>query len=196
MKLRVNLLTAELLPKQIRLTFHKALVGTLLYAALLVAGIGGYQWYSQQLATELKQAQTQQEQLQTKQQQLTKNKATRTIAPALQAQLEDLKKELEIKQKLLVEVTQGAQPEGKAFSVMMEDLASVNENDIWLEQIKVSQQEIALTGYTSNSQLIPNWIAQVGAKGYLQGKTFRHIAITQETPWHKFELMTTQAQEP
>lgn len=195
MKLRVNLLTPDLLPQQILLNFSWAVRGWLLTLVVIAALTGLSQWQLSQLQQEQTALKAIQNQLKIQQEQLAKAKAARKVSPKLQAELEDLRQELEIKQQLVVQVQAGERPNEAPFSTLLVDLARVQEQRIWLDSIEISEQGVSLAGYASKAEVVPVWLSQVGSQGYLQGKTFDQLLITEATPWHRFELNTAQAQE-
>lgn len=194
MKLRVNLLTPDLLPQRTLLDLTLAArvwLGTLL---LLGVFIGYGEWHQGEQEKRLASIEEAQKGLQNQLETLTKAKQARKVSAKLKAELKDLKQELEIKKELVEEVQVGDRPEGEDFSNLMVDLAQINEQRVWLESIQITQRGVSLSGFASKTEVIPQWVVQVGNQGYLQGQTFDQISITEASPWHRFELNTSDVE--
>ncbi len=190
MKLTVNLLSAELLPKQNLLTLLRVVMSWALVLLIVIAAVAYQKWqagiYNQQ-----KQALTvSQKQLQQQQKILAQAMASRRVSEKLKAEVGDAEKELAIKQQLVAQITKSAQYSKIPFSVFLKDLALVREHQLWLDGISLAEHGVTLTGYAANAAVIPEWLNQVAEQGYLQGTTFSQLAITEAERWHRFELTT------
>ncbi len=195
MKKSINLLSADLLPQQNRINATVTL--SLWVLALVVAcGVGFYeQWQLEQQQLKNRQLMTQQTQLQQQQEALTTALAQRKVSSQLELELTDLKQEWAIKQELIRHVAIGAEQAKSPYSVLLNNLASVHEPKLWLSGIQVSGEQVALSGFAADAQLVPIWLARVGEQGYLQGRNFGQLSIAEANRWHRFELKTVLRDE-
>ncbi|MBW8189434.1 PilN domain-containing protein [Neiella marina] len=193
MKKQVDLFSPQLVPRQLRINARLvAGVWGVLIAIMVFAGVS-----SSMVVTSTEQeaasATRAKRSLEQQYQNLMAAQAARKVSPELLAAFEQAKREASIKGKLLRLVAESEQTHEQPYSALMADLASVDEPRIWLQQIAITGQQLTLVGMAAEAELIPGWIQQVGEQGYLKGKSFNQLVISEQEQQHSFSLRTVPA---
>lgn len=195
MKKQVDLFSESLVPRQLRINFLLVcgvcgVVAGLMVIASIISGM-----VVKSAEQDVAVAAANKKRLDQQYQNLMAAKAARKVSPELLTDLEHAQREAKVKQQLLRLVGQSEQNRQQPYSQLMTDLASVDESRVWLEQISISGQQLALLGMASDAEAIPLWIQQVGKQGYLQNKSFNQLVISEQEQLHSFSLRTEPSED-
>ncbi|MCM2678577.1 hypothetical protein [Echinimonas agarilytica] len=188
MKTRIQLLSTDLRPPRKLLDFQMAKRIWLFCVLLMVVLFGVYDWQQLDLEEQLKKLKQVESQLNAQHEQLARAQAEVRVSPDLKAMYADVELEAELKRKLMERVQEGAASVRFPYSSFLTDISVVNEPKIWLDNIVISRDNILLSGLASEADIIPEWLTLVGQQGYLLGRPFNKVTISEEPPYHRFEL--------
>ncbi|MBB5322270.1 PilN domain-containing protein [Marinobacter oulmenensis] len=203
MKQQVNLYTAELRPRQQRLTAGAALALVAVFL-LMILGIAGYgEWQSRQLAERVVNMEQRNAGLQASVQQLSEQVDARQPDPELQAALKRVADTLSRRQRLLDRVETLANDNHSGFSGRLAALARQVPEDLWLTSISLESapHSLSLRGRTYAAKRVPDYLQRLGEEPVFAGETFRDFRLRRpgdEEPsaeWVGFHLSTTPAGE-
>lgn len=199
MRQQVNLYTAELRPRQQRLTARS---GTGLVVILLVAvvALAGYsQWQARQLAARVNSMEQHNARLQDSVARLTERLDARQPDPELEAALERVTETLSRRQRLLDRVETLANDNHSGFSGRLAALGRQAPQDLWLTSVSLESAppSLSLQGRTYSAELVPGYLQRLGNEPVFAGETFRAFRLNRpedEEPsaeWIGFHLSTT-----
>ncbi|AQS40427.1 Fimbrial assembly protein (PilN) [Shewanella psychrophila] len=178
LKTRVNLYSLALLPPVQRLSF-KRLTQALFFMFVLftMASITSYVLVSGLEADKAK--------LVKKKSSLDKQKKSLEVAIAKRApdaklvdQVELLTQQVELKQMLIGELSQREALTSHGYSMLFKDLARVANSDIWLNRIRVENNEFIFEGFSSAPNSVPLWVERLKSTETLKGHAFAAMAMS------------------
>ncbi|MGI2260234.1 fimbrial assembly protein [Shewanella sp. GXUN23E] len=172
MKTRINLLTADLLPPKLLISFERVVQLSLLI--ILLGGLGNlwYFWQNSELQQQLTAHQHSRDQLQDQKKQLEQRIAEHKPDPRLVDQVNGVDERLLLKQQLLAELDRRSDITSQGFSGLLTDLASVQAPKLWLTRIQAANQRFSFEGYSVQAQTVPFWIEQLKTTHALRGYAF------------------------
>lgn len=194
-KTTINLLQAELLPKQDLLTLKRVALswGALIVVLVLAILITKYQInQSNQKLGQLRVEQSQQnKQINDLEQKLKLN----VPKPSLTAKLAKTKLLLANKKALYSELTNVNSTYVVGFAKAMTDLSEMHSRDISLQEVSITHDEMSFTGIARTPESVPAWLAQFESSTVLSGKVFNYFSLEEheESDFINFVVSTTRA---
>jgi len=176
-KLSINLLQAELIPKQPLLTLKRVVM--LWFCSLLAVCFVWWLSSSQheQNLQQFKQLSAQQKVLDKKQKSLEKRINKNKVDSRLEEKHEILVLSLKNKKSLHRQLTDNTSVYTAGFSNAMTELAELHHNDISLQKIKLNGSEMMFSGLARSPEAVPSWLAAFEQATFLSGKTFNHFNL-------------------
>ena len=175
MKTRINLLTQDLLPPELIISFERLIQLTLLILVVGGAANAWYYWENSSLSGELAHHHQTRNQLQSEKQALEQKVNNHKPDPRLVAQVQATDERLLVKQKLLAELDRRSDITSEGFSTLLTDLAGVSAPKLWLTRIQAANQRFSFEGYSVQAQTVPFWIDQLKTTDTLKGYAFSAI---------------------
>lgn len=180
MKYRVNLYLEELRPqlalytlKFVTFIWGVAFVVMLLWGLWLQSSLNQVNdQYNKQLSRN--------NQLQADLTTLSKQLSQRTKSPVLLAKLDELTQTYQDKQYVMAELGTLNAHSSKDFGSLMENLAKVHEEDLWLTRIKVDGNNIRLEGGISYGDVVPKWLTELAQTPFFNGQNFAKARIQRD----------------
>ncbi|WP_394203825.1 PilN domain-containing protein [Shewanella waksmanii] len=196
-KLRVNLLNASLLPKQLRLSFQRLAVGSMVFLGVfLLAILIAWQSVSGLQADRAKLERTKRDFDQQKSQ-LEAQLAARQPDSKLVDTVDLKGQQLELKRMLLKELSQREALTSKGYSMLLTDLASVADSSIWLSRIRVDEDKYVFEGYSADPSGVPRWVERLRTTETLKGHAFASMTMSRgEGQPLAFTLTSDAIEEP
>ncbi|WP_102794497.1 PilN domain-containing protein [Bowmanella denitrificans] len=178
MKFRVNLYPQELRPRYELITLSFVFCIWILAIGL----VGGSWWYaSDQLAQWQSLDSSQEQRLQAErtnlrnQAQLMHQEPSETLAQ----RVVELQKQVALRQQILSLLQKQHQPNG-GYATLMLDLAKYHHEKVWLNRIRVVDDQLLLQGGTTEGSAVPDWLAQLAQSPNFQGQEFATIQLNRD----------------
>ena len=173
----INLLQAELLPKQALLTLKRVVISWGLLLVLMLAVAFFTQYQSNQLTEQQLKQQTiksnQNSLLSDLEAQLRQNKADSSFSDRLAL----LKLMMVNKQALHRELTNENSTYVAGFAKAMTDLANMHSNNVSVERVAINYNDMVLSGMARTPEAVPEWLAKFESSTVLSGKVFSHFNL-------------------
>lgn len=185
MRQQVNLLTPELIPVPERLPLRQLLLlwGACCGLLLAVSAVAGWQLgrLEEQAATleaDWHQARAGNEKLQAAQR--------KEPDALLVAQLDDLERRYEQRQRLLRLLSESAPEPGRGFADVMRDLARHPGDGLWLDRIRIDRNggNFALNGVSRDPDRLPPWLQALSGAPSVAGRRFEHLHVERDETGH------------
>jgi hypothetical protein len=198
MKQQVNLYQPILYPVRERFSLKQLLISWSVLVLLLAAA---WFWLNLQQQHSAGQLSTQQQQLTLLQQELTLYQealAQRKPATELVLQYRAAEHSVLQKQQLLNYVTQQQQLASQFYSPILQHLAQIDRQELWLTGFSLQQQYSSFNGIALRPDSVPLWLEDLRKLGYFRGQRFSQVKLLQ-VPGQKavnFELVAQQGAEP
>lgn len=192
MKQYVNLYRGDLIPVRQKLTLNKLILGGLAVAAsVLLVTLITYWHYSQvrsqnTLLTE--QASTVDNQLGTLQARLSNRKPS----VELEKKKEQLQTYLQDGRTFLSSVSDFRAPETPAVADLLNALAEITPEGIWLESFGLSGNNIYLQGYAADTQQLVLWMDTFEQSEMLASQRFSVVALSRNEKGEQFFQLRTE----
>ncbi|GLS82335.1 PilN domain-containing protein [Paraferrimonas haliotis] len=177
MKSRINLVTPDLFPKPLRLSFDRMILAAIASVFLLVLIYVLVNWQVLKAQEERKMAQLKFEQVQQRHAQLKEQLVAHKPSEKLVELVNRKERQLELQQLLIRELSDRSALASQGFSGLLTDLASVHRKDLWLTEIYASEGHFRFEGVASSGQSLPLWIDQLSSASSLQGVGFSSISM-------------------
>jgi Tfp pilus assembly protein PilN len=172
MKNRVNLYHSEFHPKLRLLTLSIVLI-VWLFATLCCAAFYFYESSKQQdLKSEVAKIEQNEQQQRLLIEELQNTVDNQEIDPELLKQVEINQQLVSLKKRVLNKLSGHEGLKSSGFSKLMIDLASHNQNGLWLTHISLNGMSVVMEGATINSALVPKWLSSLGQTDYFRGQEF------------------------
>jgi len=177
MKQQVNFYSDEFKPKKELFTLENMLV---VWLAGIVAVLVLYNYESEkaelahnswQMA--VRQEQHQNQQLATLQQSFAK----RGDAVVLEKTLADLKQNLQQREYVLEQLGLRADGMRKGVAGLMENLAGITIEGLWLTEIKINEGQLSVSGLTNDAEKVPQMIQRLQLMSSLQDRRFSRLQV-------------------
>ncbi|MCL1035606.1 fimbrial assembly protein [Shewanella submarina] len=175
MKTRINLLTPDLLPPELRISFERTVLLVLIVLVVGGAANAWFYWKNSFLTQELAQHHQARNHLQNQKKDLEQKVSNHKPDPRLVAQVKAMDERLLLKQQLLAELDRRSDITSEGFSILLTDLAGVSANKLWLTRIQAANQKFSFEGYSVQAQTVPFWIDQLKSTETLKGYAFSAI---------------------
>lgn len=204
MRQQVNLYTAELRPRQQRLTALSALLLIGLVVLLVLGFMGFGYWQNQQLLERVGSIERQNNQLQQANASMAEQVEARKPDPELERALERVTDTISRRQRLLGRVESLATNNHSGFSSRMAALARQAPSELWLTGVTLqsSPARLQLQGRTRAPERVPLYLEQLGEEPIFAGQTFRDFQLNRPDEnddsagdWVEFRLATEQGGE-
>jgi cell division protein FtsL len=175
----INLLQAELLPKQALLTLKRVVIswGVIVLVLFLGIFISQYQLYQNQ--AQLKQITKVNAEQKNKLADLEYRVSQHKPKQQLVSKLATLKLLIANKKNLHRELTNTNSTYVAGFAQAMTDLSLMHSKDISLQQVSISHDEMTFSGMARAPESVPAWLAQFESSSVLSGKVFSHFSLTE-----------------
>ena len=120
---------------------------------------------------------------------LTETRDGRLNDETLMARVEVLQKQLDARLLLINELEKKEQLKNQGFSSLLTDLAEYHKDGVWLKRIRVSEQQMQLSGGASDAAIVPQWINSLKQADYFAGRKFAAATMYRdESDALQFEL--------
>jgi hypothetical protein len=110
----------------------------------------------------------------------------------LQQQVDDMTREVDIKQKLVAALSRSEFGDTKGFSAYLEGLSRQHVQGIWLKRIHLNKggNAINLSGSTYQPDLVPQYLQRLSHEEVFAGKTFSSFLMQRSAAdgWVDFDL--------
>lgn len=193
-KTRVNLYTQAFKPKKEKLNLTHACA---IFGAVLVIMFGfivSAYYDEQQLISELDKQHLLLEQLESENDELNAQLSQHIENPVFRQQLTSINKKLQYQQDILSVLTGLAAVQNSSFSVLMDDLARLRDDDLRLQAIQLSADTMTLKGIAREHEAIPRWVAQFEQGSSLKNREFTSLNIGRNDDDIITFLLTNKAQ--
>lgn len=178
MKFRVNLYPQELRPRYELITLSFVFCIWILAIGL----VGGIWWYASDQLVQWQSLDSSQEQrLQAErtnlrnQAQLMHQEPSETLAQ----RVVELQKQVALRQQILSLLQKQHQPNG-GYAALMLDLAKYHHDKVWLNRIRVVDDQLLLQGGTTEGNAVPDWLAQLAQSPNFHGQEFATIQLNRD----------------
>jgi len=193
-KQQVNFYTDEFKPK-IELLTLKNMVLAWLAAAVLVLAFYNLESEKADFAKKNWQMTQKRQVHQQKQLQSLQNSfAARGDAVVLGKVLQDMKANLKQRNFVLEQLGLRAEGMRKGVAGLMENLATLTVDGLWLTQINVNQGQLSVSGLTNDPEKIPKLIQNLQTMNSLQDKRFARLEIKSLKDNQNFMEFTLQSE--
>lgn len=172
MKNRINLYHPEFHPK-LRLLSLNIVIASWMFTAILCGLLYFYFASEQQnFQTELGILERDKQQQQILATELQIAVDSLKIDPVLLQKVENNQQLVNLKKRVLDELSGREQLTTQGYSNLMIDLASHNQTGLWLTHINLNGAKVEMQGATTDSALVPKWLSSLGQTDYFNGQEF------------------------
>ncbi|MBU3005074.1 PilN domain-containing protein [Paraglaciecola arctica] len=172
MKNRINLYHPEFHPK-LRLLSLNIVIATWVFTAILCGLLYFYFASEQQnLQAELGILERDKQKQQILATELQIAVDSLKIDPVLLQKVEDNQQLVNLKKRVLDELSGREQLTTQGYSNLMIDLAGHNQTGLWLTHINLNGAKVEVQGATTDSALVPKWLSSLGQTDYFNGQEF------------------------
>ena len=191
----INLLQADLFPKEALLTLKRVVIIwlTTLAILLLVAFVSQYYATSQASTVQFMQGnQTiKNNELAELEVKVRQNQADSQLV----AQLNTLKLLIKNKQALHQELTNSNTTYVAGFAKAMNDLSDMHSANISLTKVMIEHNDMTLSGMARTPEAVPAWLALFESSTVLSGKVFSHFKMSEnDNNFTDFVVSTTTSE--
>jgi membrane-bound inhibitor of C-type lysozyme len=176
-KYSINLLQAELLPKQVLLTLKRVVISWLLVSSLMLVMAFFSQYQANNVAEQLKAL----NKVKVKQNKvladLEKNIQQNKTDVKLTRELKTLKFVMSNKQALYQELTNRDTTYVGGFAKAMTDLSEMHSKNISLQKVFIDSEQLTFSGVASTPGAVPAWLALFESSSILSGKVFSDFSL-------------------
>lgn len=175
----INLLQAELLPKQAAVTLPRVV---LLWSVVFLFMLSWTFLNQYQVSTlsvkhvELSQTKSKKTKLLAQLQ--DKIKANRASSKVIE-ELALLKSFLKNKNVLLKELTDPTHTSVAGFASSMTELSMMHHKDISLQHVNITYQDLTFSGLARTPEAVPAWLAKFETSKFLSGKSFINFSLNE-----------------
>lgn len=181
MSQQINLYNPALAPQRslVSATGVAYLAAGMLTVVVLAGVVGASRLSASQL--EAKQVGDQLKTVQARVQQLTQQVANAKPDPALQAEIDRLKAQVESRAGVLVALEQGITAPGNGYAEILRGLARQSLSGLWLTEVTVSAAngEMELHGRTLDRALVSDYLRRLNEEKVFAGRSFAGLRLTQ-----------------
>lgn len=178
LKTRVNLYSDTLLPPVQRLSFKRlTLVLVIMLVLFALASSASYILVSG-LEADKRELAKQKSSLDQQKQSLEVAIEKRAPDAKLVDKVALLTQQVELKQMLMGELSQREALTSHGYSMLFKDLARVGNSNIWLNRIRVENNEFIFEGFSSAPNSVPLWIERLKSTETLKGHAFAAMAMS------------------
>jgi Tfp pilus assembly protein PilN len=178
-KYSINLLQPELLPEQVLITLPRVILLWVAAFTLMLAW-GIVTDFQQQTLQEkhnvLKKDKVKQDKLLAS---LTSQLTSRKIDSQLADKLATIKLLMRNKQALHEKLTNPNKTYTSGFAIAMNELAQLHHQDIRLQTINISNDNMTFSGLAMTPEAVPAWLAGFENSLLLSGKSFSHFKLSE-----------------
>jgi Tfp pilus assembly protein PilN len=94
------------------------------------------------------------------------------VDPKLLEQVEMKQQLISLKKRVLNKLSGQEGLKSNGFANLMVDLASHNQDGLWLTHISLNGMSVVMEGAAINSALVPKWLSSLGQTDYFKGQEF------------------------
>ena len=191
----INLLQAELFPKQAPLTLKRVVISWVAVFSLMLVAVFISQFYAKSGATQLvslhKLKASQDKQLTDLENKTRENKPDRVLV----YKFDTLKLVMANKQSLYKELTNPNSTYVAGFAKAMTDLSDMHSADISLQQVIIEHDELTFSGMARTPEAVPAWLSLFESSTVLSGKVFSHFRMSEnDSNFTDFVVSTTTSE--
>jgi Tfp pilus assembly protein PilN len=175
----INLLQAELLPKQAAMTLPRVVTLWSVVFLFMLSWTFLNQYQVSTLSTKhsaLSQEKVKQTKLLAQLQ--DKIKANRASSKVIE-ELAMLKSFLKNKNVLLGELTDPTHTSVAGFASSMTELSMMHHKDISLQHVNITYQDLTFSGVARTPEAVPAWLAKFETSKFLSGKSFINFSLNE-----------------
>jgi Tfp pilus assembly protein PilN len=175
----INLLQADLLPKQALVTLPRVVMVWSVVCLIMLSWslINNYQ--ADQLTTqfkELSRIKSNQDNLLV---QLEEQIKTNRADPRVIEELAMLKHLLKNKKVLHGELTDPTHTSVAGFASAMTELSSMHHKDVSLQHVNITYKDLTFSGLARSPEAVPAWLAKFESSKFLSGKSFVNFTLNE-----------------
>ncbi|TRW50472.1 PilN domain-containing protein [Aliidiomarina halalkaliphila] len=176
LKQTVNLYRADLQPRQVLLTFDRLVITLVLVFILMLGWRVVLEVQQSAFSDRIEAARTEQLQKQAEMTRLAEQVRDMRPRTDLTREVQRLETEVQLRQSLLAEMRRRGQLRRHDFAGLLTDLARHHQDGIWLTRIQQSQNQLILTGQSTDPAILPYWLS-----GFRQSNTLsrRHFSMVE-----------------
>lgn len=191
----INLLQAELFPKQALITLKRVVLSWLFVFTLMVIASVTTRFQINQQQTQLQLLSAtkaeQKSQLMALELKVAQNKPKQ----ALTDRLATLKRLMTNKKALYAELTNKKSTYVTGFAKAMTDLSAMHSRDISLQRVEINHNNMTFFGMAKAPESVPVWLAQFESSSVLSGVAFNHFSLHEnDSNYIDFVVSTTKQQ--
>jgi len=188
----INLLQAELFPKQALLTLKRVMISWFAVLSLMLFGVFVSQYLAVKGATQLvslhKIKAVQDKDLAKLEDEIRNNKPDDILVNKLAT----LKLVMANKQSLYQELTNPNSTYVAGFAKAMTDLSDMHSRNISLQEVIIDHDELTFSGMAKTPESVPAWLSLFESSTVLSGKVFSHFSMSEnDSNFTDFVVSTT-----
>lgn len=195
MKNRINLYHPEFHPKLRLLSLH-IVIANWLFTAILCGLIYFYFAFEQQNVESevtILESEKQQQQILVKELQIAVDGLM--VDPILLEQVAQNQQLVNLKRRVLDELSGREQLTSKGYSSLMVDLATYSQRGLWLTHINLNGTKVEMEGATTDSALVPKWLSSLGQTNYFSGQEFADTRLYLDSD-KQLKFVISSGEEP
>ncbi len=179
-KTRVNLYSETLLPKKLVLSFHKLSLLLALLLGVAIVAVSTLYWQSQQVMQQLNVAIQTSADFEQERQQLEQQLAVHKPANKWVMKVDQQRKLLNIKNRLLDELSQRKEVQSESYAQLLTELAETADGGSWLTHIQIDENNLQLAGDAIEAVAVPRWLERLQTTDTLSGRKFDGVKFTRK----------------
>lgn len=191
----INLLQAELFPKQALLTLKRVVLSWFLLVITMISAVIFTQYQITVRSNELVVI----ENIKNKQNQLVSQLENQLIEhkpdSELANKLATLKLLITNKNALYKELTNENSTYVAGFAKAMTDLSDMHSTNVSLQRVVINHDQMTFSGMAKSPESVPAWLAQFESSTVLSGKVFSHFRLSENDSNYTDFVVSTTANE-
>ncbi len=176
----INLYHERFQEKRIALSAVDMLLITIIAFGLLLGSSYWYQLVKQHAEQEQQRLTSQKQQLTLTLQELRKVLETRLSDNSVEMQLNKVSREITIRKRLIDMVINNQFGSGMGFSENLSELSRFKVNNVWLNEISLSESDLKLSGSALKAEDIPEYFNEFQQRDLFSGRTFEVFQVNRD----------------
>ncbi len=192
---RINLYDDRFREKRIVLSAVDMLLITIITFGLLLGSSYWYQLVKQHAEQEQQRLTSQKQQLTVTLQELRKVLETKLSDNSVEMQMNKVSREITIRKRLIDMVINNQFGSGMGFSENLSELSRFRVNNVWLNEISLSESDLKLSGSALKAEDIPEYFNEFQQRDLFSGRTFEVFQVNrdQNQDWKVDFLIASRA---
>ncbi|MDJ0833339.1 MAG: PilN domain-containing protein [Gammaproteobacteria bacterium] len=192
---RINLYDDRFREKRIILSAVDMLLVTVIAVGLLLTTSYWYHLLVTHAEQEQLRLTSQKEQLTVTLQELRKALETRLSDNRIEIQVKKVSREITLRKRLIDMVVSKQFGSGMGFSEQLSELSRFRVNNVWLNEISLSESDLRLSGSALKAESIPEYFNEFQQRDLFSGRTFEVFEVNrdQQQNWKVDFLIASRA---